>query len=90
MSRPLLERANREVLRAIETPPDSGIEDRLDRLAARLWYLAEEHPRPDQGHLARVQYRLDRLAERARSPRARRIERARDCVDSYRRLLDPI
>ncbi|WP_324759122.1 hypothetical protein [Haloarcula montana] len=32
---PLL-RANREVLCAIETPPDSGVEERLDDVAARL------------------------------------------------------
>ncbi|WP_284010166.1 DUF7553 family protein [Haloarcula pelagica] len=88
--RPLL-RANREVLCAIETPPDSGIEERLDDVAARLWYLAEEHPHdPDTGQIARLRYSLGQLAEQAHDRRARRLRRAREALDEYRRLLEPV
>ena len=87
---PLL-RANREVLCAIETPPDSGVEERLDDVAARLWYLAREHPHdPDAGQIARLRYTLGRLAERAHDRRARRLRRAREALDEYRRRLDPV
>jgi hypothetical protein len=84
-------RANREVLCAIETPPDSGIEERLDDVAARLWYLAEEHPYdPDTGQITRLRYTLGQLAQRTHERRARRLLRAREALDEYRRLLDPV
>jgi hypothetical protein len=75
MSRRPLRRANRDLLRAIETPPDSGVEDRLDDLAARLWYLAEEQPSdPDPAQIARLRYLLRELA--VREPRAAQINAA--------------
>jgi len=91
MQRTHLLRANREVLCAIETPPDSGVEERLDDVAARLWYLAEEHPYdPDTGQIARLRYTLAELAQRPHERRARRRRRARAALDEYRRLLEPV
>lgn len=86
-----LERANRALLRAIETPPDTGREDRLDDLAARTWFLARERPREaDPGRLSRLEYALGRLADESDEPRARRLREARDCLRESRRRLDPL
>lgn len=86
-----LERANRAVLRAIEQPPDSGREDRLDELAARTWYLAHEASyEPDQAQLERLQYRLDTLAEEAHDQRARALREARQHLDTCRRRADAV
>lgn len=52
--------ANRRLLAAIETPPDSGTEERLDDVAALLW--AKEHERvTDPGACCRVRQKLRSL-----------------------------
>jgi len=91
MTRRPLERANRALLRAIETPPDSGLEDRLDELAARLWYLARESSyEPDQGQLERLQYRMDQLADATSDRRAQALRDARTHLAASRRRADVI
>jgi hypothetical protein len=86
MTRRPLERANRALLHAIETPPDSGREDRLDELAARIWYLAREASyEPNQAQLERLQHRLDRLAEESHERRARSLRDARRHLATCRR-----
>jgi hypothetical protein len=62
--------ANEALLRAIETPPDTGVEDRIDDVAAEPWFLAREKDRrPDQGRPERVQYSLTLLLAEARGAR---------------------
>lgn len=91
MTRRPLERANRALLRAIETPPDSGVEDRLDELAARTWELTRESTYgPDQGQLERLQHRLDRLAEEVNDRRARSLRDARHHLATSRRRTDAV
>ncbi|MFB6084216.1 MAG: hypothetical protein ABEJ94_08230 [Halorientalis sp.] len=70
MTRDHLEAANRALLDAIETPPETGLEGELDELAGQLWYLATEKENPpDQGRLERIQYRLTVLRERVHGRR---------------------
>ncbi|QIO24014.1 hypothetical protein [Haloarcula sp. JP-L23] len=91
MCRRFIRRANRAVLRAIEAPPDSGVEDRLDEVAARLWYLAEAHPEPpDPGQVSRLRATLMELEERVADHRAARLADARHCLAAYGRHLDPV
>ena len=62
MVSPALETANRRLLDAIETPPESGVERTLDRLAAMTWYYARETDRPPSpGRLRQVGWRLSRV-----------------------------
>lgn len=90
-SRPALVAANEALLRAIETPPDTGLEDRIDELAAELWFLAREKKRrPDQGRLERVQYSLTLLLAEAREPRARHVARARQHLQAFREQVDQV
>ena len=91
MSREKLRAANRAVLRAIETPPDTGIERRLDEIAAECWYLAEvKERRPDQGRLARVEHALTQVIRDAPDPRVRHLSTARDHLAAYRATVDAV
>jgi len=91
MTRRPLERANRALLCAIETPPDSGLEDRLDELATRTWELTRESTYgPDQGQLERLQYRLDRLVDEVSDRRARSLRDARDHLAASRRRIGAV
>jgi hypothetical protein len=78
-----LREANERLLVAIETSPDTGDEERLDRLAADLWYHAQGEEGPDAGHLCRLRHELRTLAERSHEPRARELRRARDALGEY-------
>ncbi len=90
MDRSLLKTANRELLRAIETPPETGHEDRLDDVAAHLWTLASDGSLPaDPGRLSRLQYTLTELARQAPPERAYYVSRARSLVVSYRESQAP-
>lgn len=85
MAREHLEAANRALLSAIETPPETGLEDELDDLADQLWYLATEKDRmPDQGRLERVQYRLTVIRERVHGRRDELVASAIDHVSACR------
>lgn len=79
-----LREANRLVIEAIEAPPDTGEEPRLDRLAADLWAAArEDGPSPDPGRLCRLRYALATIADGTHEERARRLRRAREAIDAY-------
>jgi hypothetical protein len=85
MTREHLEAANRALLSAIETPPETGMEAELDDLAEQLWYLATEKERPpDQGRLERVQYRLTVLREQVHGRRSELVAEAVDEVCAFR------
>lgn len=91
MPRNPLERANRAVLCAIETPPESGLEERLDEVAARTWDLAHESSYgPDQGQLERLQHRLDRLATESHERRAAALRDARRHLSDSRRRTEAV
>jgi hypothetical protein len=86
MTRPRLRDANREVLDAIATPPDTGVERDLDRIASHLHYLAEEKPMaPDHGRLSLLRYKLRELEERAHRDRTAAIGRARELLADFQR-----
>ncbi|SEP01739.1 hypothetical protein SAMN05216388_102728 [Halorientalis persicus] len=90
MTREHLEAANRALLDAIETPPETGLEDELDDLADQLWYLATEKERmPDQGRLERVQYRLTVLRERVHGRRDELVASAIEHVSASRQREKP-
>jgi hypothetical protein len=90
MGQPFLKQANRALLRAIETPPDSGLEPRIDRLAARLWMVTErEGYAPDPGEVCRLDQKLARLATQTTEERAEYIEDARELVRAYLVSLNP-
>lgn len=78
-----LREANRHLLKAIEEPPDTGEEERLDRLAATLWERTRRGTPPDPGTLCRLRYKLRRIAERSHEQRARHLRRARESLDQY-------
>ncbi|SDE73572.1 DUF7553 family protein [Halorientalis regularis] len=85
MTREHLQAANRALLDAIETPPETGMEAELDDLAEQLWYLATEKERPpDQGRLERVQYRLTVLREQVHGRRSELVARAIDEICACR------
>jgi len=79
-----LREVNRQLLKAIEAPPETGEEERLDRLAASFWARTrhEEYPL-DPGSLCRLRYKLRRIAERTHEERARHLWRARELLDEY-------
>jgi hypothetical protein len=79
-----LREVNRRLLKAIEAPPDTGEEERLDRLAASFWARTrhEEYPL-DPGSLCRLRYKLRRIAERTHEERAHHLWRARELLDEY-------
>ncbi|WP_226011197.1 DUF7553 family protein [Halomicrobium salinisoli] len=81
--------ANRRLLAAIETPPDSGLEDRLDDVAATVWTLEHEVP-ADPGACCRLRQKLRRLEREACDRRAAEIERARRALESYGRRLEAV
>lgn len=73
-----LTKANRMLLRAIETPPDTGLEEALDCIAATLWTFAcRDHRPPDPERLWRIQRTLAELQTQASTERAEYIEQAR-------------
>lgn len=79
-----LRAANRRVIEAIETPPDTGEEGRLDRLAADLWERARgERSSPDPGNLCRLRHSLRRIADRSPEQRARHLREARELLGEY-------
>ncbi len=85
-----LKDANRAILRAIERPPDTGLEPRLDRLAAYLWRLAEsEELAPDAGRLCRLSRKLTELQHRASEPRTPPLREARELVREYAAQIEP-
>lgn len=84
MAEPYLKRANRALLRAIETPPDTGLEPRIDRIAAHLWAVIDRDGyQPDPGQLYRFDYALATLATHTRPERAAYINEARQCIRAY-------
>jgi hypothetical protein len=87
-----LRRANRHLIDAIETPPDSGEDRRLDDLAARLWACQDEdcRCRPDPGLLCRLDRKLARLQRETTPRRAEHIERARDRLRSCQAVMDAV
>ena len=86
MTRPRLRKANRAVLDAITTPPDTGVEADLDRIASHLHFLAEEKPMaPDHGRLSLLRYKLRELEERAHRNRVGPIRRARELLAEFQR-----
>lgn len=79
-----LREANRRLIEAIETPPDTGEEPRIDRLAATLWDRAGDgRPAPDPGCLCRLRHKLRTIADRTHERRARHLRRAREALDEY-------
>lgn len=90
MGKALLKQANRALLSAIETPPDSGLEPRIDRLAARLWMVTErEGYAPDPGEVCRLDQKLARLETQTTEERAEYVEHARQLVRAYQISLNP-
>jgi hypothetical protein len=86
MTRPRLREANREVLDAIATPPDTGVEGDLDRIASHIYFLAEEKPMaPDHGRLSLLRYKLRELENRAHGDRVVGIRRARELLADFQR-----
>lgn len=88
MTRTPLRDANRAVLDAIATPPDTGVEAELDRIAAQLYFLAEEKAlAPDPGRLSLLRQKVRELEGRTHPDRAARLRRARNCLFDYQRGL---
>lgn len=80
-----LRRANRKLIEAIETPPDTGREERFDRIAAQLWTAAEELGGADPGRLQRLKQKVRDLERRTFRRRAAHLRRARRYLDAYQR-----
>jgi hypothetical protein len=78
-----LREVNRRLLDAIEEPPDTGEEPRLDRLAATLWDRERNGDALDPGALCRLRHQLRDIAETTHEDRARHLERARDLLAEY-------
>lgn len=90
-SREELRAANRALLRAIEKPPETGVEDRLDDLAAETWFLAEHRERPpDQGRLARIERALGDVADGMNDRKARYVTAARRHLRAYRAAVPSV
>ncbi|WP_129112812.1 DUF7553 family protein [Halegenticoccus tardaugens] len=85
MTRSHLRAANRALLRAIRTPPDTGVESEIDRIADSLWTLARADRRPDPDRLRRLRRRLADLESRVAPERAACVRRARAHLRAYRR-----
>lgn len=81
--------ANRLLIDAIETPPDSGAEERLDELAALLWAMEHESV-ADPGTCCRVRQKLRRLERQVGDHRRSDVEHARRSVASYGDRLGPL
>lgn len=75
-----LREVNRRLLDAIEEPPDTGEERRLDELAATLWERARRGEGLDAGCRCRIRYKLRTIAETTHDARARHLERARELL----------
>jgi hypothetical protein len=89
MDREHLKRANRALLDAIEVPPDSGLEPRIDSLAARLWAAGNRSDAgPDPGEICRLERKLARLETQARGERAEYVAAARESVRARQASLD--
>jgi hypothetical protein len=87
-----LRRANRHLIDAIETPPDTGEERRLDDLAARLWTCQDQDcpPRPDPGMLCRLDRKLATIQRETTARRSEHIARARDRLRSCQAAMDAV
>ncbi|SFR85180.1 hypothetical protein SAMN05216559_0046 [Halomicrobium zhouii] len=81
--------ANRRLIAAMETPPDSGAEERLDEVAALLWAMEHEHV-TDPGACCRVREKLRSLEQKVDERRRSDVERARRSVESYGEGLEPV
>ncbi|MFB6101340.1 MAG: hypothetical protein ABEJ73_02100 [Haloplanus sp.] len=79
-----LREANRRILDAIEEPPDTGEERRLDRLAASVWTRDRAAEQPlDPGSLCRLRQKLLALSAETHEQRARHLRRARELLGEY-------
>jgi hypothetical protein len=87
-----LRRANRHLIDAIETPPDTGEERRLDDMAARIWACQDEDCRwrPDPGLLCRLDRKLATLQHETTARRAEHVERARERLRSCQAAMDAV
>lgn len=81
--------ANRQLIDAMETPPDSGTEERLDEIAALIWAMEHEHV-TDPGACCRVRQKLRRLERQVGDHRRPAVERARKSVASYGDQFEPV
>jgi hypothetical protein len=81
--------ANRRLIEAMETPPDSGTEDRLDEVAALLWAMEHEHV-TDPGACCRVRQKLRSLEREVGDHRRSDVELARRSLESYGERLGPV
>lgn len=82
-----LEQANRELIEAVEAPPDTGHEERVDWIAAQLWAMAEGQAVTDHGRLQRLKHALRELERLTFDRRARHLRNARQHLDAYERRL---
>lgn len=90
MTRTPLRDANRAVLDAIATPPDTGAEADLDRIASHLYYLAAENsPAPDHGRTSLLRQKLREHERSAHPDRAGLLRYARERLLAYQRDLTP-
>lgn len=93
VSRPMgcspLVTANRRLIDAMETPPDDGVEERLDEVAALLWAMEHEHV-TDPGACCRVCQKLRSLEREVGERRRSDVEGARRSVESYGERLEPV
>jgi hypothetical protein len=78
-----LRKVNRRLIDAIEEPPETGEERRLDRLAATLWERASRGEGLDAGYRCRVRYNLRTIAETTHDARARHLEHARELLAEH-------
>lgn len=84
-----LTKANRMLLRAIKTPPDTGLEEVLDCIAATLWTVAcRDRCPPDPEQLCRIQRTLAELQTQASAERAEYIEQAREHIRTFQTSLE--
>ncbi len=81
--------ANRQLIHAMETPPDGGAEKRLDEIAALLWAMEHEHV-TDPGACCRVREKLRSLERTVDDHRRPHVERARRSVATYGERLGPV
>jgi hypothetical protein len=79
----ILRKTHRRIIEAIEVPPDTGEEPRLDDLAATLWAHAQRERPLDPGARCRMRYALRTIADSTHEDRARHLRRARELLDAY-------
>lgn len=89
MGCPRLKKANRELLRAIETPPDTGREESLDEIAAEIWAFVKQRREPDPDRLYRLTTTIKTIERNAPSHRANHIRQARYFLRRYLAIAGP-